>query len=65
MPNPLHQDRVIVLHMYNISDVCGVIGDLLLKQVTGWVEKDVSLQKLQLLSGWFKNGLPQPNEQSM
>lgn len=34
MSNPLHEYRMIVLHIYNISDACGVIWDLLLTEVT-------------------------------
>lgn len=33
---PLHQYRMIVLHIYNVSDVCGIIQDLLLKGVRQW-----------------------------
>lgn len=33
---PLHQYRMIALHIYNVSDVCGIIQDLLLKGVRQW-----------------------------
>ena len=45
MPDPLHEYRMIVLHIYNISDVRGIIWDLLLEEVMNGVEEDISLQK--------------------
>lgn len=36
VPNPLHQFKMIVLHIYNVSDVCGIIQGLLLKGVRQW-----------------------------
>lgn len=33
---PLHRYRIIVLHIYNMSDVYGIIQDLLLKGVRQW-----------------------------
>lgn len=36
VPNPLHRYRMIVFHIYNISDVCGISQELLLKGAGQW-----------------------------
>lgn len=36
VPNPLHRYRMIVFHICNISDVCGISQDLLLKGAGHW-----------------------------